>query len=38
LIEGTGVIPDVRVPRTWDSLMSPDDEVLQAAEASLLGK
>jgi hypothetical protein len=32
------VIPDIRVPRTWDSLMSPDDEVLQAAEASLLGK
>jgi C-terminal processing protease CtpA/Prc len=38
LIEGTGVIPDIRVPRTWDSLMSPDDEVLQAAEAALLGQ
>ncbi len=38
LIEGTGVIPDVRVPRTWDSLMSPEDEVLQAAEAALLGQ
>jgi carboxyl-terminal processing protease len=38
LIEGTGVIPDIRVPRTWDSLMSPNDEVLQAAEAALLGQ
>jgi C-terminal processing protease CtpA/Prc len=38
LIEGTGVAPDVRVPRTWDSLMSSDDEVLHAAEAALLGQ
>lgn len=37
LIEGTGVLPDVRVPRTWESVISPQDEVLQAAEAALLG-
>lgn len=37
LIEGTGVQPDVRVPRTWKSVLSPEDEVLQAAEAALLG-
>jgi C-terminal processing protease CtpA/Prc len=36
LIEGTGVLPDVRVPRTWKSIVSPQDEVLQAAEAALL--
>ncbi len=38
LIEGTGVLPDVRVPRTWKSIVSPQDEVLQAAEAALLGE
>ena len=38
LIEGTGVLPDVRVPRTWESVVSPQDEVLQAAEAALLGE
>lgn len=37
LIEGTGVIPDVRVPLTRESVISPADEVLQAAEAALLG-
>ncbi|MCL4238403.1 MAG: hypothetical protein KJ047_09155 [Anaerolineae bacterium] len=37
LIEGTGVLPDVRVPRTWESVVSPEDEVLQAAETALLG-
>ena len=37
LIEGTGIAPDVRVPRTWKSVLSPEDEVLQAAEAALLG-
>jgi hypothetical protein len=38
LIEGTGVPPTIRVPRTWESLTSPEDEVLQAAEAALLGQ
>jgi C-terminal peptidase prc len=38
LIEGQGVIPDIRVPRTWESLMSSQDEVLLAAEATLLGQ
>jgi carboxyl-terminal processing protease len=38
LIEGTGVIPDIRVPLTRESLLSPDDEVLQAAEAALLAQ
>lgn len=37
LIEGKGVAPDVRVPRSWKSVLSPEDEVLQAAEAALLG-
>ncbi len=36
LIEGMGVQPDVRVPVTRESLLSPEDEVLQAAEAVLL--
>jgi len=38
LIEGTGVLPTIRVARTWESLISPEDEVLQAAEAALLGQ
>lgn len=38
VIEGTGVIPDIRVPVTHESLLSPDDEVLQAAEAALLAQ
>jgi C-terminal processing protease CtpA/Prc len=37
LIEGMGIAPDVRVPRTWKSVLSPEDEVLQAAESALLG-
>jgi C-terminal processing protease CtpA/Prc len=36
LIEGTGVIPDILVPRTWENLMSPQDDVLVAAEAAIL--
>ncbi len=35
IVEGTGVIPDVLVPLTLESLRSPADEVLQAAEAAL---
>jgi carboxyl-terminal processing protease len=38
LIEGQGVIPDVRVPVTRDTVLSPEDEVLQAAEAALLAQ
>ncbi len=38
LIEGAGVPPTIRVPRTWESLISPEDEVLEAAEAALLGQ
>ncbi len=37
LIEGRGVPPDVRVPVTVDSILSPRDEVLRAAEDALLG-
>ncbi|HML22308.1 MAG TPA: S41 family peptidase [Aggregatilinea sp.] len=36
LIEGTGVVPDVRVPLTREGLLSPEDEVLQAAEDAIL--
>jgi C-terminal processing protease CtpA/Prc len=36
LIEGTGVVPDLRVPVTSASLLSFEDEVLRAAEAALL--
>lgn len=36
LIEGEGVIPDILVPVTVESLLSRDDEVLQAAETALL--
>lgn len=38
LIEGAGVAPDVRVPVTIEGLLSPADEVLQAAEAALLAR
>jgi C-terminal peptidase prc len=37
LIEGTGVVPDIVVPLTFESLISPEDEVLQAAEDAILG-
>jgi C-terminal processing protease CtpA/Prc len=36
LLEGRGVPPDVRVPLTVESILSPQDEVLQAAEDALL--
>jgi carboxyl-terminal processing protease len=36
LIEGSGVQPDIDVPLTVESILSPEDEVLQAAEAALL--
>lgn len=36
LLEGTGVLPDVRVPRTRESLISSEDEVLRAAESALM--
>jgi len=38
IVEGKGVIPDVLVPVTVESLLSPRDEVLWAAEAALLEK
>jgi C-terminal peptidase prc len=38
IIEGIGVIPNIRVPLTRDSLLSPQDEVLLTAEAALLGQ
>lgn len=38
LIEGTGVIPDIVVPRTRESLTSSGDDVLAAAEAAILGQ
>jgi hypothetical protein len=38
VIEGTGVIPDVCVPRTRESILSPEDEVLMAAEAAVLAQ
>lgn len=37
VVEGQGVIPDIRVPLTVQSVISPQDEVLQAAEAAILG-
>lgn len=37
VLEGAGVAPDVRVPLTRASVLSPEDEVLEAAEAALLG-
>jgi C-terminal peptidase prc len=36
VVEGTGVIPDIHVPLTVQSVVSPQDEVLQAAEAAIL--
>lgn len=36
VLEGVGVAPDVRVPLTRETVLSPQDEVLQAAEAALL--
>ena len=36
LLEGTGVIPDVRVPLLVESVRSEEDEVLLAAEDALL--
>ncbi len=36
LLEGSGVQPDVIVPITQENLLSPDDEVLLAAEQALL--
>jgi len=36
VLEGVGVAPDVRVPLTRESVVSPEDEVLEAAEAALL--
>jgi len=36
VVEGKGVIPDIRVPLTVQSVVSPQDEVLQAAEAAIL--
>ncbi len=36
-IEGIGVVPDIRVPVTRDSIFSETDEVLQAAIAYLVG-
>jgi C-terminal processing protease CtpA/Prc len=38
IIEGEGVIPDIRVPLTREALLSPEDEVLQAAEQAILGQ
>ncbi len=34
-LEGTGVVPTVRVPLTLDNILSDDDVVLQAAEEAL---
>lgn len=34
-LEGTGVVPTVRVPLTLDNILSEEDVVLQAAEAAL---
>jgi C-terminal processing protease CtpA/Prc len=36
VVEGKGVIPDIRVPLTVQSVVSPQDEVLQAAEAAIV--
>lgn len=37
-LEGVGVPPTVRVPLTLENILSPDDVVLQAAEAALDGE
>lgn len=36
LIEGRGILPDIRVPLTREALLSSEDEVLLAAESALL--
>lgn len=36
VVEGTGVVPDILVPRTIESIVSPADEVLRAAETALV--
>lgn len=36
-LEGQGVTPDIDVPVTEESLLSPDDEVLQAGESAAQG-
>ena len=36
VLEGVGVPPDVRVPLTRESVLSPEDEVLEAAEQALM--
>jgi len=38
LLEGVGGEPDIRVPLTLESLLSPEDEVLIAAEEALLAQ
>jgi C-terminal processing protease CtpA/Prc len=38
LIEGVGVVPEIRVPVTYDSVMGPTDAVLQAAVQALLDR
>ena len=36
VLEGVGVSPDVRVPLTRESVLSPEDEVLEAADQALM--
>jgi C-terminal processing protease CtpA/Prc len=36
IVEGTGVVPDLLVPRTIDSILSVTDEVLRGAEQALV--
>ena len=38
LVEGVGVPPDIRVPRTRENIISPTDPVLKAAEDALLAQ
>jgi C-terminal processing protease CtpA/Prc len=38
LIEGVGVVPDILVPVTYDSVMGTTDAVLQAAIQALLDR
>ncbi|HVO41687.1 MAG TPA: S41 family peptidase [Aggregatilineales bacterium] len=35
IVEGVGTVPDILVPQTVQSLLSPDDDVLAAAEAAV---
>jgi C-terminal processing protease CtpA/Prc len=37
-VEGVGVPPDIRVPRTREAIVSPGDPVLKAAEDALLAQ